>query len=836
MNQLLAPCSTPLLVAALALSSQVSAQYVAWAYVQPAGQPASFTPNLAFQYSPTGTPISVSRDPGTQNRYYVYFHNASQFGVAEVSAATGSSTAVVRGWNALGSDVAVHVETFDVNGGPAANAGFTIRYREGGPLAKRSAYLWADQPTAGSYTPNTNYSWNGSRPDPTITRMGTGRYTVRLPGLAATGAEFGHVQVTPYSSALRRAKVAGWNQLLGDVLVDVRCFDGTGNPTDAAFVLGYDERAAPIAAAEGSGAHVWGSQPTLASYAADPSYADSNGVYGPPEAESITRLGTGSYRVHLPNVTPSASSTALVSAYGVGPEFATLTGWSSDGCDGTFVNVITRATSGNPVDARFTLQFVTNRPAVHQQVAWAWVDPAGQPNTFAPSLDYQFTTTGDTIVVSRIAGQSHRYVVRMPGTLSPTGTVQAVAYGGNHTAVVRDWFLTLGELHARIDLYDAAGNPAPANARFTVHYRSGGNDRDREAYLWANQESAVQYTPAPAYSWNANRADPTIHSPALGYYEVTLPGLGGGSPSGERGNVQVATYGDAMRHAQVERWYTSGADLVVAVRCRDAAGNPADSKFVLAFQETASPISERVGSGSHVWAGMPSAANYAPDPFYTDSNGTTGPANAESIQRIALGRYRVTLPNVAPSGSTVLATAYGTTARYATVASWGSDGASGTVVRVDTFSATGQAADAPFTLLYLTNRPADGELATNATYGNACNGPLLTALTRPISCNRWQLALSGVPTGAAIGFVQLGLSNPNTPFGAQAPGCTQLTDALVSVLVPLPAGSPTYSLLVPADPTFVGLTILAQGGALVPGLNPLGLAASQGVLGVIGDV
>ena len=72
--------------------------------------------------------------------------------------------------------------------------------------------------------------------------------------------------------------------------------------------------------------------------------------------------------------------------------------------------------------------------------------------------------------------------------------------------------------------------------------------------------------------------------------------------------------------------------------------------------------------------------------------------------------------------------------------------------------------------------------------------------------------------------------------GANAPGCTAYTDGAASILAFLPLPSPVFSLQIPASPSFIGLSIYAQGGALVPGINAYGLAASNGVVGTIGNL
>ncbi|MCA8948156.1 MAG: hypothetical protein KDE27_01560 [Planctomycetes bacterium] len=60
-----------------------------------------------------------------------------------------------------------------------------------------------------------------------------------------------------------------------------------------------------------------------------------------------------------------------------------------------------------------------------------------------------------------------------------------------------------------------------------------------------------------------------------------------------------------------------------------------------------------------------------------------------------------------------------------------------------------------------------------------------------------------------IGFLQICFNDPMVALGSQAPGCVRHTD--------------------------VGVAIRAQGGGFVPGINPLGLIASNGLRGTIGN-
>lgn len=830
-NALLRVAGLALATLASALPS-VRAQDTAWVWVNPAGQGNSWTPGGNYRYSSTGGPVTITRSPTSPNAYTVEFDGFTDgTGVMLASAYGGNHTVVIGGWGLNGTGLSTTVRTFDSSGGPAIDAPFTLTYRiEGGA---RSAYLWADQPAAASYTPSPTYSWNDTRPDPTIVRSGPGEYTVRLEGLAPLGSESGHVQVATYGTAARRTKVRGWNAIGNDMLVLVRTMDMSGAPADARFTLSYVERAAPIDAEQGSGAHVWANNATASSYTPSADYTDSNGHEGPSGAERIRRVGTGNYLVDLPDVAPSSSSTVQVSGYGTDDSYASIANWADNGCGGTRVRVRTYDPSGAAADARFTLQYLTNRPADQREVAWAWVSPFGQGQSFTPLASYSFAP-GGAVTVDRLPGTQNEFVVRFPGIDVAGGSVLATAYGGNHTAVVESWYAFGNETRVTIALYTPNG--AAANDRaFTVQYRRGGNVTLEEAYLWHDSPLSPVHTPNATFSWNADRGAPSIVRNQAGVYAVTLPGLGQGSPGG---HVQVSPYGSIMRRANVTTWFQSGNDLIVNVRVRNAAGALADGSFVLVYNRDAAPIGERVGSGAHLWANLATpGAPYVPAAAYRDSNSIAGPAGSPLVTRTAVGQYLVELPDVAPSQSTtVQVTAYGTSANHASVNNWTSNGLGGTNVYVRTYDSSGAAADSRFNLSYLSNRPAVplGD-AANSTYGSGCNGLVLQADTLPYSCGRWELDVSNFPVGSLFGFVQLDLAQANAPIGVPAPGCTVLTGgAVTSLFVDLT--SPTdYVLQIPDGAVFLGVDVFAQGGAWVPGINPINVVLSNGVRGTVGN-
>lgn len=125
--------------------------------------------------------------------------------------------------------------------------------------------------------------------------------------------------------------------------------------------------------------------------------------------------------------------------------------------------------------------------------------------------------------------------------------------------------------------------------------------------------------------------------------------------------------------------------------------------------------------------------------------------------------------------------------------------------------------------------------AINEPFGSGCGGLSLTASSRPVISTSWTFELLNVPATAVLGLIMLDTTNPNLPLGTLAPGCTAYQNLLLTDIVALPAPSPAWSLPWPSDPTLLGQEVFAQGAAVVPGANPLQIAASNGIKGTIGD-
>jgi hypothetical protein len=104
--------------------------------------------------------------------------------------------------------------------------------------------------------------------------------------------------------------------------------------------------------------------------------------------------------------------------------------------------------------------------------------------------------------------------------------------------------------------------------------------------------------------------------------------------------------------------------------------------------------------GGYVLTDQPAALSYIPPAPFQEN--TTGGTN--TITRLGIGNYKVTLPGLKAFDSVAVATAYGDNSGYCTVESWGAiDSRNPTTANVRCFDKTGAPADSRFTLLYLTN-------------------------------------------------------------------------------------------------------------------------------------
>ena len=230
--------------------------------------------------------------------------------------------------------------------GAAADTKFAVDFLDLHTLAGRSAYVFANQPSASSYTPDLTYQFNSTGGTNTIDRLSAGRYAVRLPGL---GSSHGNVQVSSMGTGFCR--VISWGPDSGDQLVQVQCQDASGDPVDSTFLFVFTQDQGLKQHGAHGVAYLEANRPTAGSYTPEAHYRYSSAG----KASHVARTGVGSYVVTVPGL--PAGGSAQVTAYGAGTSRCNLASIATSGSLAK-IGVICLKPNGHPVDSRFGLSFV----------------------------------------------------------------------------------------------------------------------------------------------------------------------------------------------------------------------------------------------------------------------------------------------------------------------------------------------------------------------------------------------------------------------------------------------------------------------------------------------
>jgi hypothetical protein len=139
----------------------------------------------------------------------------------------------------IGGDQWLDAQCFEPDGGAEIYRTFTVWFMQGlgmkGIVRKNVAYLLAHKPKASSYVPEVNHRFSSAGKAGRVSRSGTGRYVVTLPGMPLGGS----AQVTPFGSGVRHCVISGIRTGKLPQRVGVRCFNATGAPADSRFMLAY---------------------------------------------------------------------------------------------------------------------------------------------------------------------------------------------------------------------------------------------------------------------------------------------------------------------------------------------------------------------------------------------------------------------------------------------------------------------------------------------------------------------------------------------------------------------------------------------------------------------
>ena len=317
--------------------------------------------------------------------------------------------------------------------------------------------------------------------------------------------------------------------------------------------------------------YVWADNPAAASYT--PSTAYQRNLTG--ALNTIQRLGVGYYKVVFENLGIYYGGTVDVTAYGPGPGECKVQNWGPTLAD---MNVYVRCFNANgaALDTRFTAAFT--RPISSSRFGYVWAHAPSSPS-YTPSLTYQYNSTFATNTITRVGVGA--YQVTFPGLGGLGGTVKVSAYGaGSEACHVVSWGSSGGDAIVNVRCRDTAGMPVDTYYTATFHAEQGllGTVAGPRAYVWANKAGAGSYTPSLLYQYNSSGGTNTITRLGAGTYRVRLPGLGGVS-----GHVQVTAYGPGSKRCKVQSWTSTLTAKNVNVRCFNAAGAPANSRYVVDF-------------------------------------------------------------------------------------------------------------------------------------------------------------------------------------------------------------------------------------------------------------
>ncbi|MBL8724654.1 MAG: hypothetical protein JNK49_11440, partial [Planctomycetes bacterium] len=120
---------------------------------------------------------------------------------------------------------------------------------------------------------------------------------------------------------------------------------------------------------------------------------------------------------------------------------------------------------------------------------------------------------------------------------------------------------------------------------------------------------------------------------------------------------------------------------------------------------------------------------------------------------------------------------------------------------------------------------------------SADTAPLaLAASARPVLGTSYSYDITNIPGTSLISSVLISLGGASGPV-AGAPGCFQYVNLFLTssnLVFGSPSGS--FPITLPSGTGFIGLQLHTQAASLVPGVNPLGVLTSNGVISTLSNI
>ncbi|WP_432984281.1 hypothetical protein [Dactylosporangium sp. CA-233914] len=285
------------------------------------------------------------------------------------------------------------------------------------------------------------------------------------------------------------------------------------------------------------------------------------------------------------------------------------------------------------------------------------------------------------------------------------------------------------------------------------------------AVAWTAPASAAMPDKFAFVLWNGSATVPTGTTPSAttvvtgppGRYRITFPGA-----AAARGVVHTTAINTVPHWCQANSWGPVGSDEVVYVDCYKAGGTPDFTPFTAFFESSSPPNAAISGHFGYVDA-QPTGA-------LVSQFNSAGAVN--SVSPMAVGVWAVKMPGLATPGpidGSLQATAVATTPARCKVLKW-SSGASGQLVYVGCFDATGAPVNTRFTLTYQYQTSLYGAKIPPKYFGYLWYAPPLG----PVSTNFNSVTGPGTNGLASAGIGLFLLKFPNL---AVTPDTVQVTAA-----------------------------------------------------------
>jgi hypothetical protein len=315
----------------------------------------NYTPKRVNSFNSSGQRIHIHRS--NTGKYQVTFFGLGSFagqGTVDVTAEglMPEQCNVVRwGPDSTGANLQVNVACWTVAGAPL-DSPFMAAFTSGGSTTGTTDFVWANNPTAHTYTPAASFQFNSSGGTNTIQRLAAGQYEVFLPGPVVAD---GSVKVTAYGTNANFCQVGQWVAAPPGQNVFVDCFNTAGTPVNNRFTMTFTASDDLLGDGASFSGYLWGNDPTSSTYTPDAQYQfDTAGT-----SAIVTKLvpNPGEWQASWPNEADGDQGDQQGTAYGSTPAHCIIDG--PIGINGNEAgDVFCFDTNGNLLDTLYTTQWM----------------------------------------------------------------------------------------------------------------------------------------------------------------------------------------------------------------------------------------------------------------------------------------------------------------------------------------------------------------------------------------------------------------------------------------------------------------------------------------------